>query len=252
MVETRVLIYGSCVSRDTFEFLPEGHRLLAYVARQSAISVGSPARGVQARLTELPSAFQNRMVAGDVKGDLLDVVARVAAQVDVLLIDLIDERSGVIAIGGGHVTKLTELWTAGGQAATRGGRHIAFGTDEHFALWAPAVDAVVARLRELDLLARTVLLRTPWAARLDDGGDVPVPGWMTPPAEANALYERYFEHLQSLGLTVVELPEDLARSTMDHKWGPSPFHYTAQAYEHLAAGITRAVAAHSGAPAAAD
>ncbi|GAB3075651.1 DUF6270 domain-containing protein [Pedococcus soli] len=240
MAETRVLIYGSCVSRDTFEFLPEGHTLLAYVARQSAISVGSPAAGVKAQLTELPSAFQNRMVAGDVKGDLLEVAARLAPQVDVLLVDFIDERGGVIEVGGGYVTKLTELWSSGGAAATRGGRWIAFGTDQHFALWAPAVDAIVRRLDELGLLARTVVLRTPWAALLDDGGAVPVPGWMTAPAQANAQYQRYFEHLDSLGLTRVDLPEDLARSTMDHKWGPSPFHYTAQAYEHLAAGITRA------------
>ncbi|KQU68203.1 DUF6270 domain-containing protein [Phycicoccus sp. Root101] len=243
MAETRVLIYGSCVSRDTFEFLPDGHTLLAYVARQSAISVGSPAAGVKAQLTELPSAFQNRMVAGDVKGDLLDVLGRVAPQVDVLLVDLIDERGGVIAIGGGHVTKLAEMWAAGGRTATRGGRHIPFGTDEHFALWVPAVDAVVTRIAELGLLPRTVVLRTPWASLLDDGGQVPVPGWMTPPDEANLQYARYFDHLTELGLSVVELPEDLARSTTEHQWGPSPFHYTAQAYEHLASGITETVAA---------
>lgn len=242
MAETRVLIYGSCVSRDTFEFLPAGHRLIAYVARQSAISVGSPAQGVQADLTELPSAFQNRMVAGDVRGDLLDVLTRRSPEVDLLLVDLIDERGGVISIGGGHVTKLAELWSAGGRTATRGGRHIPFGTDEHFVLWVPAVDAIVARIGELDLLAKTVVLRTPWAAQLDDDEPVPVPGWMTPPAEADAQYTRYFEHLLSLGLTVVELPAELARSTTDHQWGPSPFHYTAQAYGHLAAGITTAVA----------
>ena len=241
MSETRVLIYGSCVSRDTFEFLPEGHRLLTYVARQSAISVGSPVPGLQARLTDLPSAFQNRMVASDVRGDLLDVAERLAPQVDVLLLDLIDERGGVIAIGGGHVTKLAEMWSAGGRTATRAGRHIPFGSEEHFALWAPAIEAVVDRLRELHLLARTVALKTPWAAQLADGEPVPVPDWMTPPAVANAQYVRYFEQLKQLGLAIVELPEDLARSTVDHQWGPSPFHYTAEAYEFLAAGITAAV-----------
>lgn len=241
MSETRVLIYGSCVSRDTFQFLPDGHRLLAYVARQSAISVGAPAQGLQGALIDLPSAFQNRMVAGDVRGDLMEVVERLAPQVDLLLLDLIDERGGVIAIGGGYVTKLAEMWAAGGRTATRGGRHIPFGSDEHFTLWTPAVESLVKHLRDLDLLARTVVLRTPWADLLADGGPVLIPDWMTLPAVANAQYARYFEHLEQLGLTILELPKDLARSTADHQWGPSPFHYTADAYQFLAAGITAAL-----------
>lgn len=241
MSDTHVLIYGSCVSRDTFEFLPEGHRLLAYVARQSAISVCSPAQGLQTALTELPSAFQNRMVAGDVEGDLLDVMAHVAPEVDVLLMDLIDERGGVIEIGGGHVTKLAELWAAGGHAATRGGRHIAFATDEHFFLWAHAIEVITARLAALGLLEKALVLRTPWASQLAEGGPVPVPGWMTPPEEANAQYARYFEHLKSVGVNIIALPEELSRSTTEHQWGPSPFHYTAAAYEFLATSITAAV-----------
>jgi len=242
--ETRALIFGSCVSRDTFEFLPEGFRLLSYVARQSSISVDAPAAGLQSRLTGLPSAFQNRMVSGDVRGDFLDVAERLAPEVDLLLLDLVDERGGVIATDGGYVTRLAELWSAGGREATRGGTHVAFGTDEHFALWTAAVTQVVERLRELGLAERTVVLRTPWADRLAEGGPVPVPDWMTEPAVANAQYVRYFDTLAKLDLAVVELPAELARSTADHRWGPSPFHYTAEAYEFLAAAIAAAASAH--------
>lgn len=238
---TGVLIFGSCVSRDTFTFLPDTFRLLSYVARQSSISVGAPADGVAARLKDLPSAFQNRVVRGDVRGDLLDTASRLVADVDLVLVDLIDERGGVVGVGGGYVTKLSELWNAGGAAATAGGRYVPFATDEHFALWSAAARRIAVRLRELGLLDKTIVLRTPWASQMPSGAAVPVPHWMTPPATANTQYERYFALLVELGYEVVTLPDDLALSTEEHQWGASPFHYLDAAYEHLAGQIAAAV-----------
>ncbi|MBC9821929.1 DUF6270 domain-containing protein [Terrabacter sp. MAHUQ-38] len=241
--ETRTLIYGSCVSRDTFEFLPDTYRLVTYVARQSAISAGAPADGVLTRLKQLPSAFQNRMVGGDVRGDLPAVLERNAQDVDLVLIDLIDERGGVVPIGGGFVTKLAELWSAGGREVTAGIPLLEFGTNEHFDAWSGSFEAVVGHLNRLGLKKRTVVLRTPWAKLAPDGSPIPIPSWMTAPDTANRLYQRYFEHVERLGLTVIDLPEDLARSPLDHRWGPSPFHYMEPAYRHLADGIAAFAAA---------
>jgi hypothetical protein len=231
----RVLIYGSCVSRDTFGFLTSDHELLGYTARQSAISVGAPAAGVAERLAPLASAFQDRMVRGDIAGNLLSTLDAKAASTDLLLLDLVDERGGVVRIGGGYVSRLAEFWSSGGREIARGCVHVPFGDDEHFALWAPAVDRVLDHVGELGLLGRVVVLATPWADRLDDGTPLEVPGWMTPPRVANAQYERYFDHLDGRdGIRLLRLPSDLARSSLDHRWGPSPFHYQDQAYEWLA------------------
>lgn len=51
----RTFIWGSCVSRDTFGFLPEQFQLTTYVARQSLISAGNDASAVRSKLTP-PSA----------------------------------------------------------------------------------------------------------------------------------------------------------------------------------------------------
>ena len=236
---TGVLIFGSCVSRDTFAFLPDSFRLLSYVARQSAISVGAPAAGVQERLTRLPSSFQDRVVRGDVRGDLFETLERLAPEIDLVLMDLIDERGGVVQVNGGYVTKLTELWNAGGAAATSGGRRIPFATDDHFALWSAATRRIAERLRALDLFESAIVLRTPWARTMTSGADVPVPTWMTPPDIANTQYSRYFAHLESLGHRLLSLPESHAQSTESHQWGPSPFHYTDEAYTWLATEIMR-------------
>ena len=161
---------------------------------------------------------------GDVRGDLDETLERLAPQVDVLLVDLIDERGGVVAVGGGYVTKLSELWNAGGAAATAGGRQVRFATDEHFALWSAASERIAGKLRALGLFQRTLVLRTPWASRMPSGAPVPVPTSMTAPETANAQYARYFTRLEELGYEILRSAQmELSpQSTEAHEWGPSP------------------------------
>lgn len=240
----RVAIHGSCVSRDTVTHLAGSVELLVYVARQSLLSVGSPAAGVAGRLDPIASPFQERMVRGDLRGDALDVLAGVADRVDVLLLDLVDERSGVLDVGGGTVTRLAELWAAGGARATAGARHLRLGEDEHLRRWTQAAQRYLRRLEELDLLERALLLRTPWASRLEDGTPMDLPTWMTPPDVANRRYEPYFAVLEEAGVQTVALPDPLAVSSAAHRWGPSPFHYADAAYAHLGEHVLAAARRH--------
>lgn len=235
----RTFIHGSCVSRDTFGFLPDTFVLAYYVARQSIISVDRPVAGIASRLKPLTSAFQDRAVRGDLAGDALNRLRGRSEQVDLVLMDLTDERGGVLEIGNGYASKLAEFWGNGGRELARGARHIPFGSDEHFSLWAEAWNRYEARVAELGLQDRLVMLHTPWAALLDDGSALEVPRWMLNPALANQLHERYVAHVAKGGVSIVELPEGLVRSSADHRWGASPFHYTDAAYEHLAARISR-------------
>ncbi|MET4077422.1 DUF6270 domain-containing protein [Janibacter sp. UYMM211] len=229
----RTFIYGSCVSRDTLDTMHSTHEVLRYVARQSAISVGRPAVGVAERLDPIESAFQRRMVLGDLEGNFLSELSDHAASVDQLVIDLVDERSGVVRVGEGVVTRLHELWSAGGARATGGGQHLRLGTDAHFAMWSSSIGSIAAEIGRLGLTDRTVVLVTPWATHDDTGARLEIPAWMMPPDEANHQYRRYHERLSRLFETV-ELPADLAVSSLHHRWGTSPFHYTDAAYAFLA------------------
>src|SRR5699024_11175643 len=89
------MIYGSCVTRDTFEFLGDDFLLKSYVARQSVISAGTQTSDTLPMLDPIASAFQKRMVEGDLKGNLYETLDTQASQADLLVIDLIDERGGV-------------------------------------------------------------------------------------------------------------------------------------------------------------
>lgn len=238
-MSVRVFIYGSCVSRDTFGTLDDSFKLLTYVARQSLISVGQPAAGISERFATLASPFQDRMVRGDLAGSLLDEVTRFRSQIDVLLMDLTDERGGVLALGGGYVTKLAEFWGNGGRELARGAVHIPLGSAEHLRLWCEGFDRMWSRLQELGLSQRVLLLDTPWADTLDTGEPLAVPAWMMPPSEANAAYRPYVAHARSRGAAIVTLPDELVASTANHRWGASPFHYTDAAYAYLAGAIRR-------------
>ena len=238
--KVRTFIYGSCVSRDTLEVMQDSHEIVRYVARQSAISVGNPAVGVAEQLSPISSAFQSRMVHGDLEGNFLTELAAHAGSIDLLVLDLIDERSGVVTVGEGFVTRLSELWSAGGAEATRGGEHLRIGTDAHFALWSSAVGRIAREIARLGLTERTVVLKTPWASTDDSGAALEVPTWMMTPAEADSAYARYYDRLARI-FTVIELPAELAISPADHKWGTSPFHYTQEAYDFLAARLREQV-----------
>ncbi|GAA1327060.1 hypothetical protein GCM10009592_13500 [Brachybacterium rhamnosum] len=245
LAEIRTFIYGSCVSRDTFKYLPERYALHRYVARQSLISAGNTASGVKEKLSPLKSQFQQRMVAGDLEGNLYSSLQNAAASIDLVLIDLVDERGGVVELGGGYATKLNEFWGAGGREASRGAQQLAFGSDAHFSLWAAGAARFVEELSRLDLLRRSVVLRAEWASTFEDGEAFTIPDWMTDPAEANQAYERYFGYLGRLGLRIVALPHNLAHTSRDHEWGASPFHYQDAAYEYFAREISSAVEAEA-------
>ena len=189
------------------------------------------------------------MVAGDVRGDLLDVAARLAPEVDLLLIDLIDERGGVIATGGGYVTKLAELWSAGGRAATRGGTHVAFGTDEHFALWAAAVDAgrrapARARSRRADRRAAHPLGRPARRGRARSRAGLDDRAGASPTRQ----YARYFEHLSRPRPHRRRAARGPRPLDVRPPVGAEPVPLHRQAYEFLAAAISGASAARTPAP----
>lgn len=236
------MIYGSCVTRDTFEFLGDDFLLKSYVARQSVISAGTQTSDTLPMLDPIASAFQKRMVEGDLKGNLYETLDRQASQADLLVIDLIDERGGVIDFGDGkYVSKLAEFWSAGGREASRGRAQISFGSDEHFERWTNGVQRLLGELLKHEMLHRTVVIKAPWATLTDTDEPFDIPTWMMDPREANSLYERYYDYLEKVGVPLITLPDHLVRTSDSHQWGVSPYHYAKGAYEYLATELRRFV-----------
>ncbi|MFF5790425.1 DUF6270 domain-containing protein [Paeniglutamicibacter sp. NPDC012692] len=226
----RIFVYGGCVTRDAFELMKGEHTLVQYVARQSLISANSqPTRTL--RTSVLTTSFQDRAVRNDLDSTLHSMIRSRGATADMFMFDILSERLGVYRLPGKtYITRSVELAKSKLLDALPGAAVVVnFGTDTHFDLWKIAADKFITELKTANIFHKTMLFEAPWTDVTELGEPVPrFRGWSA--AEANALYARYYEYLQSRGLHTRRIPADMAVSTASHKWGPSPYHYVGDAY----------------------
>ncbi|MGY5765420.1 DUF6270 domain-containing protein [Brachybacterium sp. DNPG3] len=231
----RVAVYGSCVARDAVDLAGRDRLVVTdYIARQSLISADTDASERFPAGAQIAHRFQQRMMESDFAGDLTERLSAVAYRTDLLLWDLTDERHGVHVFDDGTVVTRSIDLLAVPEAVevVDGARHIAFGSDEHFALWAPRATALRDELVELGLFASTVVLQVPWALVTSDGRETPV-SMGTTAVQANEAYRRYFELLRELGFRLLELQPLGVLADPEHRWGLAPFHYTQDVYDEI-------------------
>lgn len=235
MSKHHVFIYGSCVSRDTFEhFDADQFELVQYVARQSALSAYTrPVTLVEP--PQLESPFQQRMVSGDYASSLQTLIPEAAHQTDLVLVDLTDERLGAYVLPDGSVvTRSVELIQSGAESTLPpGSQHLAFGSDQHFQYWSQGLAAVGELFRQHMPHAAVVLLHVPWAESSDSGRRTPDSFGITA-AVANPIFDSYAQvAAQALRAKVVSLKADDVVSSPHHPWGEAPFHYAEGVYARL-------------------
>lgn len=231
----QVAICGSCVSRDTVEFAQTLRMAPAgYIARQSLASMGSDASVHYPLDARLPSMFQTRSVRGDFAGDLLARFVPAAAAADLVLIDIVDERFGV------HVMRDSTVVTRSVDAlgvpeiarVLEGGRHVPFGSAEHYAMWSVGAVDLVAALDRIGAVERAAVLAVPWAEQTIDGRASPSSMGLSA-HEANRKSLPYYARLRDLGLTLIEVGADIVRADPSHRWGLAPFHFAPPVYEAI-------------------
>jgi hypothetical protein len=234
---TRTFIYGSCVSRDTFELLlPDGFHLVSYVARQSLASAMSAPNTARLPRFETTSRFQRRMLVGDWEGSLLRTLRQRRDEIDLLLWDVFDERLGVNRLPNGNiVTRSVDSLTTGlEEVLPPETAHVPLGSPAHLSRFIAVLSPFRDALEELGLLDRTLLVAPPWATTSLDGRPAPSSFSLTP-AFANEAYRPYYAAIAaSMALPSATLSETETVADPGHRWGLAPFHYTPPAYERLA------------------
>lgn len=233
----RVQIYGSCVSRDSFELAPRtGLELAGYFARSSMISAFAPARSdLGSSAARVASSFQRRMLEADAGKSLAALLKR--QDFDWLLLDLVDERFHVWARGSERLTDSPALRESGFIESQPGSwRRILSGTDEHFAEWCRATDTLLEIFESSNSTTRLAFLDADWAVTIagtDQHGALQHAG--ESPAEANHRFARYREYLRSRVSpdVLIQPPSDVTVSDPEQKWGLAPFHYVPGFYEYV-------------------
>lgn len=167
----KIAVFGSCVSRDTAEFIPEAE-VVSYVARHSVTTLLSPHGAEGVDLNKLESPFQQRMVIGDLNGAGIENITKNAHETDLVLLDLVDERRGYWLFPNGvRVTNSVETEISGfaQKCQIAGARLVEFGTNEHYRSWQRGIDFLIEALKYSDLWEKTIFLDLEWASAIQGG-----------------------------------------------------------------------------------
>lgn len=234
----KVFIYGGCTSRDAVDqYADYGLELHSYIARQSLISAYRPADAKLFDPRSVEGSFQRRMLAGDIVGTLPQKLEEVAAEIDLVVWDLMIERVGVQKVAsGGMITRNGTPRAEGVGREAMGGSYV-FGTDPHFRQWEWAFAKFTETLDRIKLRDRIVVNATPWAL-YDKHGDFTRSDSDMTPEWFNAKVERYWQTIADAGLKVARVPQAGAIADPDHRWGPAYFHYVPGTYRSQLRAIT--------------
>ncbi len=108
----KIIILGSCVSRDILEFVTvHGWELILYTARTKIVSQLSSSYGVKENEICLSSDFQKKLVLNDLNKEQFNIIK--FCKPDFCIIDFIDERFNLIKYAGSFLTKSNELVNSG-------------------------------------------------------------------------------------------------------------------------------------------
>lgn len=225
----RVLIYGSCVSRDVVRLAPLDFELVYYIARQSWVSSNS-ALTPNPGPTVLGNGFQQRSLLGDFASNATSLISRFSDQTDVLLMDIASDRRGVYEIDPEQMVSFTgELGRSKLLSKYPNRRFVPFGSERHFQLFKDAADRIGDLLTETNLMSRSYILKFEFTD-ISDSGE-PVPSVLnTSGAEWNGKYQRYYSYLLDRGFKLLELPRRYSISMSTHEWGIGQDHFIDDAY----------------------
>jgi hypothetical protein len=235
----KLLIFGSCVSRDALEHAREGDfDLIGYFARSSMASAfaSKPVTGIS--LDGIESDFQRRMVSADLGKSLRSALATLDP--DVILHDPIDERFNLIRLGDGTLlTRSSDFLKAGDVLEGREIAPVRSGSSEFLASWEEGWRSFLALLDSRNMRGRLLVNQVFWATRTETGGDF---GEAFPPAKidaANAFLGRLYERMTAdlPDRQFIRFPDRLLVGSDRHKWGVSPFHYAEDYYSDLREGL---------------
>ncbi|MDK1329045.1 DUF6270 domain-containing protein [Arthrobacter sp. zg-Y1143] len=241
----RIFVYGGNAASALVNAYSENAARVGFVARQSLISAMNPPGRVEFGLPPGVTASAERLVRQDAASSLTDELGKSAPDTDLVFWDLDDERFGVYEMEDGSYLTRSPLLARATIAGPSIRRHIEFGSTEHLTLWTSAADVFVRWLKDLGISSRTHAFRLHWAANDAAGGSVEL-AFGPASFQMNALFRPYFEHLDRLGISVIEEVHTLGSS--HHPGGRSPLHLRDDSYHSALGQLSKVLQGPGAAP----
>jgi hypothetical protein len=234
---SRLLILGSCVSRDILNFSERDDIVLSdYYARSSIASLtAEPVEVDPAQYDRIASNFQRRTVKRDIEKTFLRE-AIFSLECDAILIDLIDERFDLYEVAPGALITVsgellqTEILTSKDRLSER---WIRSGSERHRELWKEGLRRLFEVLTQRGLVSRVIVNKVYWADCMEEGA--PLPGHDAEAIRAaNELLDWMYRELENYVPLEQWMKFDALRSNAAHRWGIAPFHYSDAFYQEAA------------------
>lgn len=237
----KVFLYGGCVIRDAHRNVQDEIELSGYVARQSLISAMNPP-SVSLPNVRMQSKFQERMANGDISSNLVAKLRGVAAETDLVVMDTHIERLGVHKLpDGSFLTPSAEIRASGILETIDGLRSpIDPGTERHTRFYRNAVRKFTIHLEKLGLKERVIVINAPWAIQDTDGVPFNTYRGIDIPVMSSHM-ESLCRILEEAGISVRDMPEELAIAPVHHQWGRGPYHFGVEAMDWVAEQIRSSI-----------
>ncbi|HEB9344990.1 TPA: hypothetical protein RZK20_001537 [Campylobacter coli] len=224
----KICIFGSCVSRDIFEYDEQKNfELVGYYARSSFASLSSNAMIEQDVLDNIISPFQKRMVLYDMNKSFIEKVKK--NDFDFLLVDFIDDRFHFYKLSNDSiVTVSNEYKKAKGKLYSS--NMIYSKSQEHIDLWRKGIERMY---NDLCLIQDKIILnKVYWSDTFFNGQKFTInPEELI--ANNSFLKERYDEFITFFPkVKYIEYPKDVLVLDHKHKWGGAPMHYYHDVYKY--------------------
>lgn len=227
----KIWLQGSCATRDPLQGVIGEIEIVRYRARSSLISlVSEPIEPPPLDPTGIVD-FEYRNVLADFEKSWL---AQWPSEGICPVFDFIDERFGVIDVGGRWFTYSTALTAVAERAEIlRLGRFVAPQSTEYADLLLRAADTFLERVPDP---RRILVHEARWAERFEDGRVCDVLGAGRSEA-MNATLDRLYAALRAGGVETFALDAEDYVAATEHRWGPAPFHYSTGVERRIAEGL---------------
>jgi glycosyltransferase involved in cell wall biosynthesis len=229
-IKKKILIFGSCVSRDIFN-LENNFQLVNYFARSSFASIFQTPFSYPEVAKRLESKFQEKIVEADMKKTiLLDLIK---GDFDILLLDFIDERFNLLLLNGTVCTLSNEAISTGLAREYPDHEIIKSGSEQFFEMWEEGWRKFIGLMRENGQLEKVVLNKVYYAEQTISGGNFEPTYPKTKIVQMNIFLDKLYAIAEkSLFLeNIMSFSKNVIVGADEHQWGKSPFHYVEKYYQ---------------------
>jgi hypothetical protein len=222
--KNKVVILGSCVTRDIFRVFPEGIDIIDYYARTCVPSMVSKPLDIEDDEVNLESQFQKRMVLRDIRKLFWSEIGN--KEFDYLLLDLVDERFDMVQIGESKINMTGELNHSG---FLKNRPYMRISRSKYdISTWEKECEQFVDMLTSKVETEKIAIVRARWATEYRDENGITVEmdtKNLQVANECNRIIGGYYGIIQDLLPTCPVVQSDHTIGDKKHVWGLAPIHY---------------------------